>query len=300
MTLILAMVVKVAVRPPRQAADRPNHTLSRIVHTKFLCGCQPRIAAFPAALFHFPGARLYRCVSMIQLLLLTAIITAFVLWLSTEARTVLRRRLPRLLGYVGLSLLALLVATGRLHWILGLLLGAALLGRRLLAKLNGPTKGARPQTEGCGYLQTKNLVLTIDPRNGRIDGTILESRQQGRRLSELALNELQVLHNAYLALDEETAALLAAYLDQTHTGWQANGADWGTENTSYDPGGGTLSDSQAHAMLGLANGADRAQIVAAHRRLIQRLHPDRGGSNYLAARLNAAKAQLLRTRRPNT
>ncbi|MCO6439671.1 MAG: molecular chaperone DnaJ [Nitrococcus mobilis] len=238
---------------------------------------------------------------MAQLLLLTAVIATFVLWLSTKARTALRRRLPRLLGYTGLGLFALLVATGRLHWIFGLILGAALLGRRLLVKVNNPAKGARPQTEGHCYLQAKNLAITIDPHSGCIDGTILDGRLQGRRLSGFALSELRVLHNSYLALDEEAAALLAAYLDQAHMGWRTNGAGQSAENPSYGPGGGrALSDSQAYAMLGLANGADRAQIVAAHRRLIQRLHPDRGGSGYLAARLNAAKAQLLRTQRPST
>ncbi|EAR22394.1 J domain-containing protein [Nitrococcus mobilis] len=238
---------------------------------------------------------------MAQLLLFTAVITAFVLWRSAEARAALRRRLPRLLGYAGLGLFALLVATGRLHWIVGLILAIALLGRRALIKLNGSSEDAYPsQGDGYCYLKTKNLAITIDPRSGCIDGTILDGRLQGRQLSRLALSELRVLHNAYLALDEETAALLAAYLDQAHTGWQAGEANQGNENTSYASGGNkALSDTQAYAMLGLANGADRAQIVAAHRRLMQRLHPDRGGSGYLAARLNAAKAQLLRTQRPN-
>jgi DnaJ homolog subfamily C member 19 len=58
-------------------------------------------------------------------------------------------------------------------------------------------------------------------------------------------------------------------------------------------GSGTLSEDEARAILGVDTGADAEAIRAAHRRLMQRLHPDRGGSDYLAARINAAKQRLL-------
>lgn len=52
--------------------------------------------------------------------------------------------------------------------------------------------------------------------------------------------------------------------------------------------------AEARALLGLDPGADREAIVAAHRRLITRNHPDSGGTEALAARLNAARDLLLR------
>lgn len=58
-------------------------------------------------------------------------------------------------------------------------------------------------------------------------------------------------------------------------------------------GSGALSEEEARAILGVDAKADAEAIRAAHRRLMQRLHPDRGGSDYLAARINAAKRRLL-------
>lgn len=56
---------------------------------------------------------------------------------------------------------------------------------------------------------------------------------------------------------------------------------------------GPMSRERALEILGLQAGASRDEILAAHRRLIQRLHPDRGGSDYLAQQLNEAKRRLL-------
>ena len=236
---------------------------------------------------------------MAQLFLSTAVVAAFVLWLSPEARAAVRVRLPRLITYGGLGLVALLIATGRLHWVLGCILGAALLGRRLPAKLHDLAGGGRSRwVNGYSRVQATNLAVTIDLRSGRIDGTVLGGRLQGRRLSRLALAELLALRNGWLTADREAAALLTAYLDQAHAGWRARGAGQDEENAGHSLGSGRVSsEAQAYAILGLAAGADRKQIVAAHRRLMQRLHPDRGGSGYLAACINEAKAHLLRSRR---
>lgn len=56
---------------------------------------------------------------------------------------------------------------------------------------------------------------------------------------------------------------------------------------------GRMSRSEAYAILGLPIGANQDEIQAAYRRLIQRLHPDQGGSAYLAACLNRARDVLL-------
>lgn len=59
------------------------------------------------------------------------------------------------------------------------------------------------------------------------------------------------------------------------------------------PGNSELTEDEAWQLLGLEPGASREDIIQAHKRLIQKLHPDRGGNDYLAAKLNAARDLLL-------
>ena len=87
--------------------------------------------------------------------------------------------------------------------------------------------------------------------------------------------------------DQESAAKAKA--DQLRSDWQeAPRGDGNPEGLS-----GEMTRSDAYAILGLEEGASEEQITAAHGRLIQRLHPDRGGSTFLAAKINQAKDLLL-------
>ncbi|MDD5033131.1 MAG: molecular chaperone DnaJ [Methylococcaceae bacterium] len=56
---------------------------------------------------------------------------------------------------------------------------------------------------------------------------------------------------------------------------------------------GPMSKEEAYEILGLVNGASRQEVIAAHRRLMQRMHPDRGGTNYLAGKINQARDTLI-------
>ncbi len=66
-----------------------------------------------------------------------------------------------------------------------------------------------------------------------------------------------------------------------------------SDNTPAGRKEGPMTRAEAADMLGVPVDAERDEIVAAHRRLIQKLHPDRGGTDYLAARLNEARDRLL-------
>jgi hypothetical protein len=138
---------------------------------------------------------------------------------------------------------------------------------------------------------TRFLTLTLDHDTGALDGRVLEGAFKGCTLADLALDDLLKLREECRA-DPQSVAVLEAYLDRVH------GASWrpqaGAEETARaDAGGGPMTREEAYLILGLEPGADEAAIRDAHRRLMKKLHPDQGGSNYLAAKINQAKDLLL-------
>ena len=135
--------------------------------------------------------------------------------------------------------------------------------------------------------------MTIDHDSGQLAGDVLKGAFRGRALESLSPDDLLALLTECRGNDPESARLLEAYLDRRL------GDDWReTDGTAGGPHGAAapeapMTASQALEILGLERGATRETIVSAHRRLIQKLHPDRGGSSYLAAQINRAKDVLL-------
>ena len=144
----------------------------------------------------------------------------------------------------------------------------------------GPTPG---QTSG---VETAFLHMRLDHDTGEMDGTVLQGRHEGRTLRELGLPELLDLLDECRG-DRQSMAVLEAYLDRVHEDWRGHRR----ASPGRSPDG--MNEDEARAVLGVGPDATREEIIQAHRRLMQRLHPDRGGSDYLAAKLNAAKDLLL-------
>jgi hypothetical protein len=122
-----------------------------------------------------------------------------------------------------------------------------------------------------------------------MDGEVLQGEFKGVRLSSLSGEQLQQLATSLKEQgDPESALLLQAYMLR-------NGQNSGNQSQdSYQSSSfGALSDEEALEILGLKKGASKEDIIKAHKRLVQRLHPDRGGSDYLAAKINAAKDHLV-------
>ena len=144
----------------------------------------------------------------------------------------------------------------------------------------GPTPGQTSEVE------TAFLRMQLDHDTGEMDGTVLQGRFEGAGLRRLGLSELLELMNECRS-DRQSVAVLSAYLDRFHEGWRER------QDRAPGPSSDGMNEDEARAVLGVGPDATREEIVQAHRRLMQRLHPDRGGSDYLAAKLNAAKDLLL-------
>lgn len=155
---------------------------------------------------------------------------------------------------------------------------------------------AGPSPGQTSKVDTRFLSMTLDHDSGVMEGEVLEGRFRGRALGSLTLDQQLELWAECHAEDPQSAAVLEAYLDRLHgEAWrEAAGAagDGGTEGAAGSAGGG-MTREEAYAILGLEPGADEQQIRDAHHNLMQKIHPDHGGSNYLAAKINQAKDLLL-------
>jgi hypothetical protein len=144
-------------------------------------------------------------------------------------------------------------------------------------------------------VRTDTIEMVLDHDSGRMEGRCLKGRFAGRDLSSLRETEVLELLDEIGAADPQGAALLEAYLDRRCQGWrERRSAGRSREEPRQPPGRGSRMDrKEAYDILGLKPGAADAEIRAAHRRLMMKLHPDQGGSTYLAARINEAKDVLL-------
>jgi DnaJ-domain-containing protein 1 len=125
-------------------------------------------------------------------------------------------------------------------------------------------------------------------------GTILRGRFSGMRVEELGSGDLLALLRECRAEDEEGARLLEAYLDRVHPDWRDELAgERASGSTGARSTSGDMTVDEAYAILGLSPGADADAIKEAHRRLMVKLHPDHGGSDYLATKINRARDVLL-------
>jgi DnaJ domain len=168
----------------------------------------------------------------------------------------------------------------------------------LLARIRTVLDRHRPPSGGqTSTVATAFLRMTLDHDTGRMEGTILRGRFAGMRLEELGPADILALLRECRAEDEEGARLLEAYLDRVHPEWRdelAGERAAGRSGTGARPAsGGDMSVEEAYAILGLSAGADADAVKEAHRRLMVKLHPDHGGSDYLATKINRARDVLL-------
>ena len=139
-------------------------------------------------------------------------------------------------------------------------------------------------------VETRFLRMALDHATGKMTGEVLEGDYAGRTLDSMSVNELVDLLKTCWVEDQPSAQVLETYINRIHPDWRQTTQDDGKGPGS---GEGPMTRSQALEILGLGEGASEQEIKDAHRRLIGGLHPDHGGSTYLAAQINRAKDVLL-------
>lgn len=151
---------------------------------------------------------------------------------------------------------------------------------------------ASPAGGGTGHtskVESEVIAMTLDHATGEMSGMVKRGVYAGRRLERLSESELLDLWQQCRAADANGARLLEAYLDRAVADWRQKVAAGARQGGTSD----AMTRDEAYAVLGLAPGASETEIREAHRRLMKKVHPDQGGSNYLAAKLNRAKDILL-------
>ena len=234
-----------------------------------------------------------------MILLLAVALTLVILIRRAQRQPPHKRRAAYLQIILGSAVVGVIILTlmGKMHWIGAALTGALVLARQMLPLLIrilpmlGGLRGQNTHAEGKqSEVSSRILKMTLDHDSGDLSGVVLEGTFRDWLLEELDREQLDDLMAFCQTEDADSAQLLASYLEQrfpddaNHTEHNAN---TGAANATG------LTRAEALAVLGLGEEANEEDIVAAHRALIQKLHPDRGGNDYLAAKINEAKDFLI-------
>lgn len=138
------------------------------------------------------------------------------------------------------------------------------------------------------------VEMELDHDSGAMAGRILAGRYEGATLDSLDVPTLVSLLGEF---DSESRSLMLAYLDRREPGWREDAQGDFATGQGGAPRSGKMTEEEAYQILGVEPGASADDIGRAHRSLMKKLHPDQGGSTYLAARVNEAKEILLRRHR---
>jgi hypothetical protein len=242
-----------------------------------------------------------------RLLALIALpVMAYYLVKSVSHRFALTPRQNRILFFITTALLivGVLVVMGRVpaQFILAPLGAAAAFFFRMLPALlrllpfwqtlKSRMASAGPRTgDQSSTIRTRYLEMELKHNTGDMDGEVLTGNYAQRRLSTLSLTELLELVTECNS-DPDSVQVLEAYLDRMHGDWREQaGAQQQAAQINDEA---TMTRPLALEILGLGEPASKDEIIKAHRHLMQKLHPDRGGSDYLAKKINAAKDFLLK------
>lgn len=228
-------------------------------------------------------------------------------WYVSADPKILVRALKWVLVIVVVAVIVFFVVSGRFAWAV-MALPALLPWVMRFRQMARTAKAFRRMSQaGAGHasgqtsdIETRTLRMRLDHDSGRMSGDVIDGRFAGRALEDLTLDELLDLLDDCRRGDTQSVTILESYLDRERVDWrqhqQARHDGAGSAHAGGSAGStGGMSRAEALEVLGLEEGASPEDIRSAHRRLIAGLHPDHGGSSYLAAKINEAKDVLLKS-----
>ncbi len=203
----------------------------------------------------------------------------------------LARQMRNFGGYAALGGAAILLVRGMISYAMPLMmLGSWLLtGSQTLNWRRWLPNAGGPNNHKTTSIKTNHLEMELDHDTGAMRGHVTKGVFRDRDIESMAPAEIALLWQDCRFADPQSAQILETYLDRLHPTWREDMA-----RGEASPGaGGVMTKDEALEVLGLKTGASSDEIRAAHRDLMMRMHPDRGGSTYLAAKINQAKDVLL-------
>ncbi len=219
------------------------------------------------------------------------------LWLMTALRNMDRRVLMRSLRWIvgGLAAMTAVAALLFRRFDLAMLVGAVaasvlLRGRLGQFSFDSVTGGRRNTSK----VSSRYLAMELDHDTGALTGRIVDGHFAGWDLLDLGEAETRQLLDE-IGADPDSVNLMESWLDTNRAGWREYFAG---QSEAGAQGGATSAAgrdpvAEAYAVLGLKPGATHDEIKTAHRELMKGVHPDRGGSEFLAAKINEARDLLL-------
>jgi len=232
-------------------------------------------------------------------ILLGIVVLVLALWAVNAFSKADPKLAARVLRGIGGGAALLFAAFMLLRGEIGAAIPVGLFGLGLLGwvTLWPATFGARTQKSAgqASHVRTAFLEMQLDHDSGTMNGRVLAGSHQGAALDTL---DRATLIGLFAEIDSDSRELLAAYLDRREPGWREHAqGDAGAGSGSSSARSAKMTEEEAYQILGIKAGASTQDITRAHRTLMKKLHPDQGGTTYLAARVNEAKDVLLRRHR---
>jgi hypothetical protein len=218
------------------------------------------------------------------------------LWIFQLVRNMDQRVLMASLRWIVGGLAALIALAGLLFrridiaMIVGALAASVLLrGRIGRFSFDSISSGSTNSSK----VKSRYLSMELDHDTGELSGRVVDGQFAGWDLLDLGENETRRLIEE-IGHDAESVNLLESWLDTNRAGWREHFAEQDAGGRYTDASAGSNDPvAEALAVLGLKSGASVDEIKAAHRELMKGVHPDRGGSEFLAAKINEARDLLL-------